>query len=351
MPKILVTPYQLSTDRLDTVKIYDIESKKEIGSIPRELKLYCETSALGFHHAPFHPYGIDVEGNEILVASNKKIGRFCCKTKSFLGLIDVPVFVNTHHIRRQNETLYTCNARTDSIGIHKKNSSFYISARDGSVKKNLDYLISNIEENHFINDTCHVNSLEIDGDYLYYSMHFHGKIPSQFWRYNIKLSTTEYLFSAGKGCHDIKIIENKLWALSTYTGEILSADLRTKKILFYPVADPEKEFLLGLDFYDGELYYGLSYIVDQLSINIGEYKKIKGKTIGNNIEPIIDISRRTYDLLKKRMIEACNKKLGTYVEPHVARVDKFNIKTNENSIFLKLPYKGISDLLLFLLLT
>ena len=61
--------------------------------------------------------------------------------------------------------------------------------------------------------------------------------------------------SAGICCHEVKILNNTLYALSSETGEIIEIDLVTKQPVTYKISDPNKTFLRGLDILDNTVIF------------------------------------------------------------------------------------------------
>lgn len=232
----------------ETALLYDLGSGEQTGLIPHSSALES-IDVVG--RPPFRPFGIEKDGSEILIASNDKIGRFA--GAKFLGLAAVPAFANTHQIRKHDGILYVCNSANDTIGVHAEDGSFYINVADGRVSESV-LPPADAEAS----DNCHVNTLEIYDGALYYCLHNLGQQPSQFWKYDIAQKHAEFLFSVGYCCHGIKIVDGTLWTLSTGTGELIGVNQAKQKYTYYKIADPESEFLRGLDYFDGSLYYGVS---------------------------------------------------------------------------------------------
>jgi hypothetical protein len=251
MATLVITPDDSCLDvPHETALIYDLESGDQIGLIPYTSELEVNVDKC-IGRPVFRPFGIECDGNSLLIASNDKIGKFL--NGKFLGLVDVPAFVNTHQIRKHDGTLYVCNSANDTIGAHSEAGSFYINVADGRVLESA--LPTNDAE---ASDHCHVNTLEFHDGILYYCLHYLGQQPSQFWKFDPKTKTSQHLFSVGYCCHGIKIVDGTLWTLSTGTGELVGVNQSKNKYVYYKIADPDSEFLRGLDFFGGKLYYGIS---------------------------------------------------------------------------------------------
>jgi hypothetical protein len=232
----------------ETALLYDLGSGEQTGLIPHSSALES-IDVVG--RPPFRPFGIEKDGSEILIASNDKIGRFA--GAKFLGLAAVPAFANTHQIRKHDGVLYVCNSANDTIGVHAEDGSFYINVADGRVSESVLPPTDAEAADHY-----HVNTLEVHDGALYYCLHNLGRNPSQFWKYDISRKQAEFLFSVGHSCHGIKIVDGTLWTLSTGTGELVGINKEKQKYTYYKIANPESEFLRGLDYFDGSLYYGVS---------------------------------------------------------------------------------------------
>jgi hypothetical protein len=207
----------------------------------------------GQGRATFRPFGITYDETYIYVASHNKLAAFNKLNYKFEKLIDIPLYVNTHQILKDNNTFYTCNTSVDSIGIYTNES-----------KKHLDVTSYNIVDsiepakNAYEKDTVHVNSLyEYNGN-IYFCLHNGGKKSSTFGYFNKDTLEVKIIAEAGLSSHGLAIINNKLYSLSSGTGEIIEIDLETNILGYYQLADPKLIFLRGLDTYNESLIVGCS---------------------------------------------------------------------------------------------
>jgi hypothetical protein len=68
----------------------------------------------------------------------------------------------------------------------------------------------------------------------------------------------EIIADAGYCSHGIVILNNKLYSLSSWTGDIVEIDLNTKKIIYYPCVNAKNIFLRGLAVYEDYIILGCS---------------------------------------------------------------------------------------------
>jgi hypothetical protein len=200
-------------------------------------------------------FGIAVNKNNIFLVSHEKLAKFNKKNYEFEDLINVPLYINTHQILKDNDTLYVCNTSTNSIGIYnlnKKNNVFLdintFSIVDKPAKP------KHVKEI----DTKHVNSLFDAGDKIYFCLHNKSKKPSEYGFFDKKTLNIEIIYSVGLIGHGIIIKDNFLYTLSTGTGEFIAVDLNTKKENRYKVADFNTTFLRGLIYTNGKFLIGCS---------------------------------------------------------------------------------------------
>lgn len=212
-------------------------------------ELNCEELA-GQGRPIFRPFGIASDEDYLYIASHKKLGKYNKKTFEFLGIIDIPMYINTHQILKSGEDFYVVHTAVNTIGIHSKMNSLYF---DVSQLKLVDKpLPPDNAENH---DIIHVNAITEHNGRIYFCLHNLGKIPSQFGYFDKATYESKIIASAGLCCHDVQILNNTLYALSSDTGEIIEIDLDTEIPVTYKISNSDKTFLRGLDILDNKLIF------------------------------------------------------------------------------------------------
>lgn len=240
----------ITTDDNDFV-IYNLESNEITLSKGKTDSLICKNLE-GQGRSPFRPFGIAID-DVIYIASNDRLGKFDKTTYEFTELVHVPLFINTHQILKDGNILYTTNTSTDTIGIYDletKENKFL----DMKTLKFVDKVVTPKHASEF--DTTHVNSLYDAGDKVWFCLHNHGSDKSKFGWIDKKTLETKFIFKAGSCCHNILIIDNKLYTLSTLGRKLLIVDLDTLAYHEYPIENGTKMFLRGMEVYDNKLIIG-----------------------------------------------------------------------------------------------
>jgi hypothetical protein len=245
MSRLVITP----EDR-DFV-VVDLDTGKIIHEQEITQDLNCP-ELKGMGRETYRPFGIAEDEEHIYIASNAKLGQFNKTTYKFERLVDVPLYINTHQILKDGDTLYTCNTAIDTIGIYnfdrKQLSINYMNVVNQTlVPKYADQL-----------DSRHVNSLYDAGDKVYFIRHNKDIVPSDIGFFDKRTLRPQILTNVGKCCHGIRIVENVLYTLSTATGELIGIDLNTLEAKKHKIVDPKVTFLRGLDYSDGKLVVGCS---------------------------------------------------------------------------------------------
>ncbi|CAB4129471.1 hypothetical protein UFOVP118_68 [uncultured Caudovirales phage] len=245
MNRIIITP-----ENRDFV-VVDLDTGKTIHEHKATRDLDCP-DLNGQGRQTYRPFGIAEDTDHFYIASNNRLGQFNKTTYQFERLVDVPLYINTHQILKDGNTLYTCNTAIDAIGVynieHKQLNINYMNVvKQTLIPKNADQL-----------DSRHVNSLFDAGDNVFFIRHNRGIVASDIGFFDKRTLTPQILTNVGKCCHGIRIVENVLYTLSTATGELVSIDLNTLIATKYKIVDPNVTFLRGLDHRDGKLVIGCS---------------------------------------------------------------------------------------------
>ena len=250
--KIIITPddHKIKKEQFSFF-VYDLNSKKLIHSEPKHESLDCPNDA-NKGRSTFRPFGIEIDKENIYIASNSKLAVFDKQTYQYKNNLNFPLFANTHQIIKSNDVFYICNTAINTIGIYEKEINHF-----NVISKTIDNNIKKFE-NCEDQDSAHVNSIYEHNYFIYYCLHNLGKKQSEFWRFNKKTLKTEYLIDAGHCAHNIAIYNNTLYSLSSDTGEIIEYNLDTKKLKYYLAVDSEITFLRGLAIINDKLYFGAS---------------------------------------------------------------------------------------------
>jgi len=250
--KIIITPddHAITKDSY-TFIIYDtdakrIEFKKE--KIEDLDCIYLKNQG----RPTFRPFGIALNDKHILIASNDRLASFSKENYNYLNLVNVSLFLNTHQILLSKDSFFTCNTSIDTIGIHKE-KSFHLSVIDYSLKDTVDKPLDADEK-----DTKHVNSLCEYDNKIYYCLHNKGRKISEYKFFDKNNYKVTDVGEAGFCSHNIKIVRNNLYSLSSATGELIQINLETKNVTYYPIVDPSITFLRGLDCSKDNLIIGCS---------------------------------------------------------------------------------------------
>ena len=230
-----------------TFIVYDFESGKLIHESPNNKDLYCE-DLIGQGRPIFRPFGIGSDNDYIYIASHKKLGKYNRKTFEYCGLVDIPMYINTHQILK-SDSFYVAHTAVNAIGIHGKTDIFF----DVSSFKCVEAPEHPIHaEKH---DTIHINSVTEHNGKIYFCLHNLGKVPSQFGYFDKVTYESKIIASAGFCCHDVQILNEKLYALSSETGEIIEIDLKNGQTITHMIVESNKTFLRGMDVSDDKLFF------------------------------------------------------------------------------------------------
>jgi len=248
MDKLIIT-----TDHYDFV-IIDLSIQQIIYQQGKTAKLDA-TELDGQGRPTFRPFGVDTDDEYIYIVSNNRLCKFKKDTYEFIETINVPLYINTHQMLVEGNTIYTCNTGINSIGIYDL---------DSNTNKQFD-----VNEKIFIKDILppsdavekdinHVNSLFSTKDDIYYCLHNKGKKFSEYFKFNKKTFDLTLIATAGKESHNILIIGDILYSLSTATGELLIINMATQTYRCIKIVDHNTVFLRGLSVYNNQLIIGCS---------------------------------------------------------------------------------------------
>lgn len=254
MSKLIITPDDHGyKDEVFTFLAYDVEKKTLLHKHPKINELDC-LNLENQGRSTFRPFGITYDDN-IQIVSHDRIAEFDSLDYSFLGTIDVPLFVNTHQILKSGDMLYTTNTSNDTIGIYDlvTGENKFLSVIDFQVLNEVPTPLD-----AYSHDNRHVNSIYEYENKIYFCLHNLGKRMSQFGYFDKDTLKGELIAEAGYSAHNIVIINNHLYSLSSGTGEIIEINLTNKNIQKVRVVNEETTFLRGLDVYQNKLFIGCS---------------------------------------------------------------------------------------------
>ena len=230
-----------------TFLVYDFGGKL-LHASPTNTELNCE-ELIGQGRPTFRPFGIACDGDYLYIASHKKLGKYNKKTFEFCGLVDIPMYVNTHQILKSHDDFYVTHTAVDMIGIHGKTNTYFDVSKLKCVERPLTPINA---ESH---DTIHVNSITEHNGKIYFCLHNRGNKPSEFGYFDKFTYESKIIASTGLCCHEVQILDNTLYTLSSETGEIIEIDLSTEQPVTYKITNPSKTFLRGMDIQDGKIIF------------------------------------------------------------------------------------------------
>ena len=255
MKQLIITPDDHGyRDDIYTFLSYDLENKNLIHRSPKLNKLDC-SDLEGMGRSTFRPFGISYDKDFLYLVSNNRMAYFDLHDYSHLGMIDVPLFLNTHQILKSEDTLYTTNTSNDTIGVYNLGTgkNKFLRMTDFAILDNVP-----IPSHVYSHDTCHVNSLYEHDNKIYFCLHNHGEKQSRFGYFHKNTLEVNLLADVGYNAHNIVIFKNHLYSLSSGTGELIEIDLSTKNSFTFKFVDPSITFLRGLDMYENKLLIGCS---------------------------------------------------------------------------------------------
>jgi hypothetical protein len=252
MTRLIITPDDNYTKKEHyTFIAYDFETGKLEYIKDKCNELDCKHLE-GQGREPFRPFGIDYDNKYIYIASNDRLGAFDKISYKLDKLIDIPLFINTHQILKDKDTFYTCNTSVDTIGIYNKEIK-HLSLDNFNVVNHVSK-----PNDAKSDDTRHVNSLCNYDNKIYFCLHNNNKRMSRYAYFDKDTLEVCVVADAGYCSHGIVILNNKLYSLSSKTGDIVEIDLDTKKIVYYPCVDAKTTFLRGLAIYKDHIILGCS---------------------------------------------------------------------------------------------
>ena len=257
MKRLIITPDDHSyVDETPTFLSYDLENKFLLYKHPKMNELDCrEFEGTGIGRPSFRPFGISYGDGFLHIVSNNRMAYFHPLNYSHLGMVDVPLFLNTHQILKSNNVLYTTNTANDTIGIYNFSTGVnkFLRVTDFTIQDSAP-----TPWHVYSHDLRHVNSLCEYKNKIYFCLHNHGKRPSRFGCFDKESFEVELIADVGINAHGIVIINEHLYSLSSGTGEVIEIDLKTKTAHTFQLVNADKTFLRGLDVYQNKLLIGCS---------------------------------------------------------------------------------------------
>jgi hypothetical protein len=231
-----------------TFLVYDFENGNLIHKSPYNPDLDCKELE-GQGRPTFRPYGITYDDDYIYIASHKKIAKYDRKTFEYCGLVGISMYINTHRMLKSGDDFYVTHTSVNTIGVHGKTNKYFnvVSFEWVEAPEHPD-----AAESH---DITHLNSITEHEGKIYFCLNNLSVRPSEFGYLNKATGEHTMIGSAGAGCHDLQIIDNKLYSLSTSTGHIIEIDLATRQTSQYKVVKKLKTFLRGMDALDGKIIF------------------------------------------------------------------------------------------------
>lgn len=249
MKLFITTDKVIGADPLPSFVVCDLKNLNQ-KFIPYQIELDSH-AALNSGRMTFRPFGICMDGKNIYIASNDRLGKFCKSSHRFLGTIaESKLYVNTHQITKHKELLYTTNTSNDSIGIFDGVKTEFFNFQSLSKVNDVRVPLDAYEL-----DKKHINSVVVHNDFLYVVAHSDTHFGSAIYCVNPQTWLVEKRIPAGVACHGVQIFEDSLYTLSTGTGTLLEINLKEDKVTNYFVTDSQKFFLRGMQKHESKLYF------------------------------------------------------------------------------------------------
>jgi len=222
----------------------------------------------------FHTFGIAKDKNKIYVSSLSRIGVFDIISYEYLGLLDgVLCGYDTHQIQIDNDLMYICNTSNDALGIFnlKTKENKYV-LFDENIKAGL--VVSNscgeFSEEKYTKNVLHLNSVYIYKNSIFVLLSFLGNRPSKI----VELSIEDYqpinvIDNFGIFNHDIFVTDNKIYSLSTCSGELIEYDRKYKNIQKHLITPDHQNFWMR----------GMKKNGDSMYIFLGKHRQSSGSAI------------------------------------------------------------------------
>ena len=262
--KLIMTP-DYPNDFQYTFLVYDLHSKSCIFK-KEKINSLDSIHLINQGRNTFRPFGIYHWGNKIIIVSNDKIAVFDDCNFEYKENLNISLFINTHQILVQDDILYTCNTSNDTIGIYELNhkKEYFLNVKNYTVSNKIS-----IPNDAYNLDTHHVNSLFYQDNKLFFCLHNKNKDLSEFAYLDLKDRKIVKIAKMGICCHNIEVVNNILYSLSTKTGQLLICDLSNLHVRYVNLVDSNIVFLRGMKFYNNSLLIGVSnrHDIDYLSKN------------------------------------------------------------------------------------
>lgn len=250
MPQVVFTADRyFFGDETFTFFVYDVDEQKIVHKQGKIDELEFTDFKLA-DRPSFRPYGISQNKDRLYVVCHAKVAMFDKNDFSYLGCVEgARAFVNTHQILKTDDRLYICNTSCDSLGIFEDGAMRYWSFKTHEL---LDAIDAPTDVNS--QDRLHVNSVHEQGDDLFLLFtDKNRKLGGAIVCLDKNTFERKYLIEAGNKLHNITIIGESLYTLSTGTGELIECDLKTREFEIYPLAVPDEIYLRGMVNLDGNL--------------------------------------------------------------------------------------------------
>lgn len=271
MSKILFTADRYNFDRERfTFFVYDLDDREIVYKKEKINDLECPEFKLR-RRPTFRPYGISQDQEHLYIASHSAIGIFDKKSYEYLGLEDrTKSFFNTHQILKTKDRLYICNASCDSLGILENSVMTQLDLNKFEI---IDANIAPPELNP--KDVIHPNSvLEHNGTIFVLLTHMTKGRYGTIVNIDRETFKVNYTYDVGNKLHDIVILNNKMYILSTGSGELIEFDLESHDITLHKLAEFEEFYLRGMVELEGNLLISFSRHFTKSPIRGYSYFKI-----------------------------------------------------------------------------
>ena len=263
MNKLIITFESIPTY---SFAIIDLNERKITHKKKKIDELKTDTVITEGHQLPFRPYGVDYDSDYIYVVCHEKMVLFDKQNFEYVKNLNVKLFVNTHQMVKQNNVLYICNTTNDSIGVYdiQTGEQHFIDMKSKSLT---DKVVESFNPNNerlllTEHDEYHISSLTVYDNKVYFCCglsKYRNTLKSKYYYFDLLINEFVEIISAGNLGHNVCIVDNILYSLSSSTHELLKINLTTRELTTYPVLRLKSaEFIRGMEVYGDDLLIGHS---------------------------------------------------------------------------------------------
>ncbi|MEH2204485.1 MAG: hypothetical protein V7K53_10455 [Nostoc sp.] len=202
--------------------VYNLSKGEIIKKVQAPQEMY-DLSSLNKGRPILRPFGISFDEKIIYVISNSVLGMFDYQY-NYLGKFALNFSVNTHQILVQDRKLYVCQTSKDLLSIINLDNLEQEHYNIIEMRKFEDVDVE--VPNYFELDQKHLNSVRINKGIMYCSYCGKGSDLNGSELKCYELETKKYIKTLifSKYPHNIGIIDEKIYTISTYENSLNTSD-------------------------------------------------------------------------------------------------------------------------------